>query len=181
MPSICNSIEEFFKSIKNNCFIRLVFDFVWFFVQVASGFCLLALFLYMLQIINEKWYTNVTYWANLEKVPQIEKCVISKIPKPFPDENPTENKFQYYEVEIFTNVKNKTGAVLIFPRKEYVDILNSNKKLPYSILWKVKINNLLNEKIKIFTNKEHVSYQDGQMFIGNECPLRVEIILDEKS
>lgn len=157
-------------------YLKSIYSFFWFWLKTAAAFCLLALSLWCVKECCPKIYKFLTYWANQEAAPNIEKCILYKLPTPDID---IEKNLIYYEADIYTNIINKLGAVLIFPKIEYLDILNSEKK-PYTFLWKIKINGKLEDKIKIVANNKYIDFEGQSEFDGYECPLRVEIVLDEK-
>lgn len=176
-------IKEWIEEQKKSKGTSVFLDLFWFWIKVGFGFMLLAPFLFVVKCSNDNLYRSITHWANLEAVPDIDKCIVKKLPISDPVLG---NDYDFYEIELSTNVKNKTGSIIFFSRKEYVDIFGAeckkeNQVIPYKIFWKYNINDLANEKIKIIVNNKHVSYKDGENLKDYNCPIRAEIILDEEN
>lgn len=150
-------------------------------IKTIFAFCLLALFLFTLEFINEKWYESLTYWANQKSAPKIESCHFELLP---PSPYQTDNKYDYYNVIIKTEIKNQIGSVLISPKIENMTLIEDQDPsktiyeqapIPYKIFWKKNLTNNL-PKITVRTQKEFIDYKKEKDFNEYNCPLQVEIM-----
>lgn len=173
-----NFIKSFFCYIS--CSIPNLF---FFFIKTSFAFFCIALFLFILKSINENWYKELTYWANQKPVPQISGCTFIPLP---PSKYESDSKYDYYKVIITSDIKDKIGSTIIFPKTEYLIILDEDSSkenyynlepIEYLIRWKKKLSEPI--KVTVRTEKNFLHFKEKKILNAHECPLQAEIIYDE--
>ena len=131
--------------------------------------------------ISPSTYKQLTYWANQKNIPTINSCKFKKLQNPPFQEI---KSYNWYDVEVSLNNNLGTTSVLLYSTDDDISLQKNKSKIllsttlddPYLVFWKLKPRSNIYLRLQVM---EHITFKEGKKYSYYDCPLKMEVFVDE--
>ncbi|HHT9981000.1 TPA: hypothetical protein ACT9IC_001479 [Legionella pneumophila] len=162
-------------------FLNHFMKFIYLFISTFFGIIFVAIILNGIHYTCPQFYKWLTYWANQKQIPNLAACQFKKLQRPNFKQM---GSYNWYEMEIYLENNSAITSALLYSIHDDIAVqqnkgkieLASTKNEPYVVLWKMDPKTTPSVRLQV---KSHLNFKENIKYSYYECPIKMEVFIDE--